>query len=85
MEGVAENLQAAKGGEVDTAVFKRVRRAVFFELLGLLGRKTDALNFERVERLANAGVDVQQINPIFGGASSQDRPGNTQKLQVGAV
>ena len=66
MEGVAEDLQAAKAGEVDTAVLQRIRRAIFFELLGLLGRKADALNFERVERLADAGVDVQQINPVFG-------------------
>ena len=85
MHGVAENLKAAKAGKVDTGVFQRVWRAIVLKLLGLLRGEADALDFERVERLSNAGVYVQQINPVVCAASSKDCPGNAQELKVWAV
>ena len=51
----------------------------------MLGGKADALDFEGVERLASASVDIQQINPVVCSASSENSPGNAEELKVGAV
>jgi hypothetical protein len=85
VQGVAEDLQTAKAGEIDAGVLQRVGRAIVFELFGLLGGEANALNFERVERLASARVDVQQIDPVVSGASSENSPGNAEELKVWAV
>lgn len=84
MQRIAEDFQSTEGGEVDTGIFQRVWRAIFLELLCLLGGKADALDFQRVKRFASAGVDVQQIDPVLGRASSEDSPGDTEEFQVGA-